>query len=347
MKAGISTLFLAFLISTIGIAQMNLVPNSSFEDHDSCPYSFNQIYFAAPWFQPNKVWGSTINSSSTDYFDSCRLTPDVSVPISICGYQVAKTGNAYAGFGAYMPSGGQNHGREYLEIELNSPLIAQKKYLVQFYLSLANYCRYAVDAIGACFTTDSLLYTSADYTYIPTIPQVENTQGLLLSDTLDWMLVSDTFVANGGERYMTIGNFRTDSATTTSSFNPFATNSYSYYFIDDISVFEWKPPLHIGQVTSQPLLGKNPDTKVFNELNIIIPNLITPNSDGINDLFYITDLPPYSKLIIYDLWGRKIFTSDNYSNDWPSPNIAAGVYYYRLQISGEMDNRRGKVLVLK
>jgi gliding motility-associated-like protein len=50
-----------------------------------------------------------------------------------------------------------------------------------------------------------------------------------------------------------------------------------------------------------------------------IPNIITPNGDGINDYLEIpcldTELYPNNSLIIYNQWGDKVFEASPYSND--------------------------------
>jgi len=45
---------------------------------------------------------------------------------------------------------------------------------------------------------------------IPYIPQIENEDGKILSDTLNWMPVRGIFQAKGKEQYLIIGNFRND-----------------------------------------------------------------------------------------------------------------------------------------
>ena len=72
--------YLLFLIN-IGlsnriVAQINLVPNSSFEVYDSCPDFDGQINRAIPLFQPYTL------GSSTDYFNSCTLDTIVDVPFN-------------------------------------------------------------------------------------------------------------------------------------------------------------------------------------------------------------------------------------------------------------------------
>jgi gliding motility-associated-like protein len=68
---------------------------------------------------------------------------------------------------------------------------------------------------------------------------------------------------------------------------------------------------------------------------IVIPNVITPNHDGFNDVFYITNLYQYpnSKLLIFNRWGKQIYKNDNYQCNWGGENHSDGVYYYILDVS--------------
>lgn len=58
-----------------------------------------------------------------------------------------------------------------------------------------------------------------------------------------------------------------------------------------------------------------------------IPNVITPNNDGKNDVFN-TGLSD-TQIVIYNRWGRRIFDASPYQNNWGN-GIGNGVYYYLL-----------------
>ncbi len=65
--------------------------------------------------------------------------------------------------------------------------------------------------------------------------------------------------------------------------------------------------------------------------DLTIPNVFTPNGDGINDLFEIQNLEYYpgSTIVIYNRNGKKVFESnDYYLNWWDGNNQAQGTYYY-------------------
>ncbi|MBC7865189.1 MAG: choice-of-anchor L domain-containing protein [Bacteroidia bacterium] len=73
---------------------------------------------------------------------------------------------------------------------------------------------------------------------------------------------------------------------------------------------------------------------VVDDCALIIPNIITPNGDGINDALYFKNLDKYpnSSIGVYNRWGNKIYENANYTNNWV-PDVADGVYYYILTIS--------------
>ncbi|WP_457066317.1 DUF7948 domain-containing protein [Hymenobacter sp. UYAg731] len=59
------------------------------------------------------------------------------------------------------------------------------------------------------------------------------------------------------------------------------------------------------------------------------PNIITPNNDGSNDTFVPTPLLQGTRLQVFNRWGRPVFSTDNYQNDWGAGQ-APGIYYYLL-----------------
>lgn len=78
-----------------------------------------------------------------------------------------------------------------------------------------------------------------------------------------------------------------------------------------------------------------------------IPNVFTPNNDGINDLFVIKDLEkfPDSKIEIFNRWGNKVYENNNYLNDWNGNNwknskpLDSGTYFYILYRSDHVVNK--------
>jgi gliding motility-associated-like protein len=67
---------------------------------------------------------------------------------------------------------------------------------------------------------------------------------------------------------------------------------------------------------------------------IVIPNVFTPNNDGYNDLFVIRNLMTYDVriIVVKNRWGKTVYGSSNYNNDWNGSNLPDGVYYGVLTI---------------
>ncbi|MGB4603694.1 MAG: gliding motility-associated C-terminal domain-containing protein [Bacteroidales bacterium] len=93
-------------------------------------------------------------------------------------------------------------------------------------------------------------------------------------------------------------------------------------------------------------------TKVTVEAcDITIPNVITPNGDGINDQFQIGNLEyyPNSEIKIYNRWGKKIYESENYQGDWDGDNHPEGTYFYILRLNygnGTLREFHGTITIL-
>lgn len=94
-------------------------------------------------------------------------------------------------------------------------------------------------------------------------------------------------------------------------------------------------------------------------LSIFIPNAVTINDDGLNEVFYVKgigmDTSTY-ELRIFDSYGEEIFTSNNILEGWDgrrrqAPNTGQqDVYVYRLTVKdiyGETYIRTGSITVIK
>lgn len=71
--------------------------------------------------------------------------------------------------------------------------------------------------------------------------------------------------------------------------------------------------------------------EIINNCPLVIPNVVSANGDGMNDLFIIQGLPPNTRLTIYNRWGYKIYQNDNYANDFDPASYTEGVYYYIVE----------------
>ncbi|WP_230146718.1 gliding motility-associated C-terminal domain-containing protein, partial [Pedobacter sp. Bi126] len=75
--------------------------------------------------------------------------------------------------------------------------------------------------------------------------------------------------------------------------------------------------------------------KITADFNAIkVPNLFTPNGDGINDTFEIIGLNQYqsSELTIVNRWGNEVFHAKGYNNTWTGEGLNEGTYFYLLRV---------------
>lgn len=221
-------LFLLSIFSSLLSAQINLVPNWSFEDTVSCPTGQTQINMATGW---------SSYKQTPDYFNNCN-NGQVGNPINFAGYQYPKTGNAYSGFATYAKFTSEY--REILGIQLLQSLNIGQQYYVSFYVnwtshSLGNNINVSTNKIGARFTT--VPYTTLSPVSIDNYSQVYTDS--VISDTLNWTLISGFFTADSAYQYLSIGNFFTDAATTNILWDSIA--AISYYYVDDITVVDSIP----------------------------------------------------------------------------------------------------------
>lgn len=92
--------------------------------------------------------------------------------------------------------------------------------------------------------------------------------------------------------------------------------------------------LTVRETTANPKCDGLVSQNFIYQPNLQIPNLVTPNGDGKNDVFKIEDLEFYAsyQLQIFDRWGKKVLESSDYKNDWEGD---AGIYFYSLVVEGK------------
>ena len=225
MKRIAVVVIINLILNLNGIGQ-NLVPNGGFEVIDSCSFGSGAIVdtVAPPWDSPS--------AGSVDLYNTCSSHFYYSVPANGWGYQYPHTGNGYAG-GAFYSNGGVPGEREYLQVELDSTLLPNQKYCASFYVNLTNFAKWGNNNFGMCFSTTHVFVSN--YDPLNLIPQINDTN--IVSDTANWTLVYGQYIAQGGEKYIIIGNFYTDAQTDTIHFNANGTAAAGgYYFIDDVNV---------------------------------------------------------------------------------------------------------------
>ncbi len=232
----------------------NLVPNGDFETFSQCPDYVSQIDRATGWSRPT--------TGTSDYFNACLGVPfSMNVPDNQSGYEPARSGNGYAGFYCFYSTTAvttaTDNDHEYVTRALDEPLIPGVTYAVEFFVSLADVSKYAVNDIGALLSTQAPY--RADEFAITATPQVTNTSLVMLDQKNGWTRIHGCFVADSAFAYITIGNFRDGAATVfTEVPTDFPLTFYSYYFVDDVSV----------QAVAAPQLG--PDINACDAVTLAV-----------------------------------------------------------------------------
>ncbi len=238
MKVPVSIFMLMTLCASY-VAAQNLVPNPSFEEYYRCPASFStdrRDFFLPAWSSPNK--------GTPDHYHQCSWG-DNDVPFNWAGQSNAHSGMGYAGIYTWS-NNGKNY-REYIQVELQTPLTRGAKYRVEFYFKLSSYSVFATDRMGLIFS-DSILYRNDDK-LIKHLPAVQKTKATPFTDD-QWELASSEYTAKGGERVMIIGNFSDDRSThhvklDSRTGKSFMLSASAYYYIDDVSVIQTWPPIEV------------------------------------------------------------------------------------------------------
>lgn len=310
------TYIFLFVIALPIKAQENLVPNGSFEEHTGCIFLDSDC----------NDWVSF--RDSPDYFHYCFSNSYSNG----AGFQLPRTGEAYAGFIGYDKN--NSNAREYFGVALTSTLITGEKYYVSFYVS-SGYKKHALNIthnnIGVMFTTYSY-YDPFGALPLPNFAHINETE--IISDTINWIKISGSFIADSAYTFIVIGNFFDNTFIDTLNFPDSVGNFRSYYFIDDVCV------------SKDSCLC---DTCII--LPLSVPNVFTPNQDGINDYFKINGLQNGDKISVFNRWGQLIFKTEETNVFWDGmasngTKCSEGVYYYIIEQKKSKETKTG-ILHLK
>ncbi|MEO0473697.1 MAG: hypothetical protein AAF206_29060, partial [Bacteroidota bacterium] len=222
---------LVFIVGFGLIRAQNLVPNHNFDLTKDCPFDRGLIEFAEPWF--------SANGRTTDLAHECaNLNGNTGMPTNRWGNQVAVEGRGYAGIRTWFASGGITGSRpyrEYVAAPLDQALEAGETYFLQFFANPGESAKWVTDDIGLALV-DSIPGPMDVYFFQPALAN----QPQRYLDNFDfWYEISGTYVANGTEKVVIIGNFLDDPQTSVREGNQLSTDSLfesTYLFVDAVSV---------------------------------------------------------------------------------------------------------------
>lgn len=333
---------ISFLICLSGYSQ-NLVTNGNFESYANCPNSISQLTQATGWLNANNC--------ASDYFNTCaNPCSGVKIPVNSFGIENANSGNGYVGIFFYK-------GKDYIQTQLTDTLQQGQRYCIELYVSLAEASMFIASPLQVLFSSNAA--SANQCAPINAIPQISFFHSI--SSKNNWHLLKASFVAQGGEQFLTIGSFLEDSLmqiTPSDSISWFICNqnnnpnipiySYSfdlcYFFIDDVSVYACE-------------LEEPKDTSVINDSSFIsFPNVFSPNNDGINDVFLAThNNVQQLNCNIYNRWGELLYVIAAPNMVWDGTTFsgkkcAEGVYFYTYTATlnnGNIISDKGNIQLVK
>lgn len=166
-----------------------------------------------------------------------------------------------------------------------------------------------------------------------------------MTNQIDWVNLKSSFIADGTEAYMTIGNFfdyKHSQIITLDTIpkSKFGNSLTAYYYIDNV----W-----LGETCENP----------FGD-SITAPNVFTPNEDGINDVWQVYLDGNIKSAHIYNRWGNIVYAFpeeakhqheviwDGHTNS--GEKCSEGVYFYVLEYTnyqGDAKHLKGHVSLFR
>ncbi len=293
---------LIFLIcANILFSQQNILINGSFEDFKNCPTTATKLdsnLNANYWFS----FGGFGNGGV--YFNNCSnslpFSSSFGIPLNNTGYQLTKSGNAYAAFNptSYHFINDVGLKNDYMGIRLKEKCISRLFYKGGFNCAASDKAypniwpsrNFTISCLGMLFC--EIIPKLKNDNHIELDAQIKNDPSRILSDTINWMEVKGTFEAKGTEQYLLIGNFNSSAETvfynTYGYPEPWLNKEFAIvvYYIDDVSLIPQNTthfydtllcsnaPLQLGAVEQADSFEWNDGNKTDKLRNFTQPGLV-------------------------------------------------------------------------
>jgi|GEM_PF-1350459 hypothetical protein len=254
----------------------NIVRNSGFEENTGCPG-------ATVFLNNTKYWSSVQNHQGTPdlFWKDCvyngigknRIAPN----------QLPKAGEGFIG----LFCAGDDL-REFCTTELSEPMKEGEIYSVEFWVRPAAGYGTGINSFSAHFSQEAI-EGQGNLRALRLEPHITNPEDRMLNDTSKWVSISGEYTAKGGEKYITLGNFRNDGSTKKEIFNNACIRpDRSYMLLDEVSVLKTSEPQKVDPVDSLVIVPKT-------ELNV-----------KIRDVFYAR-----SNQLTIEVWDNNVEDGDS------------------------------------
>lgn len=297
-------------------AQVNLVPNSDFEQFDTCPNTFSQMAKCTSWYS---------SRPTADYFNACAPVYShpytcVNVPYTSFGFRYPSSGNGFAGI---IVHNSFNDGREHIGCELINPLEFGRRYYCSLKIALGGY-----NQTGICGANKiGLLFSTVRYDSLNPSPICNSCAQIvsdsIIVDTLNWTIIRGSFIADSNYSYLYIGRFNSNS--TTDTIQLYGNSCWAYYFIDDAYVSSDSLINSVLNLTANP-------TKFIVAPNPFVENVRIIDKAGL-----------FNKIFIYDQYGNKMLEdmlADTDEYTLSLSQLVNGLYYIIICKDGIIVNQQ-------
>ncbi len=216
----LKTLLIFFFIAGTGLlksqteppVQKNLVPNGSFENFRKKSSSIRQ---AIPWTQ----------IASVDFYQT-PVEKDTGL------HKGGFSGDCYVGLRF------QKRYKEYAQVKLAEALHRGTTYEFEMHFRLAYWSNALVKTLGVLFSKGGY-HSQGDAIKSCIIDSISKKGGFI--NNYQWFTIKGKYKADGGEKYITIGNFVPKIEKDLMRISIFKLGfREAYYFVDDVSLFKAK-----------------------------------------------------------------------------------------------------------
>jgi gliding motility-associated-like protein len=304
--------FSAILVFNSAIFAQNLVPNGSFEVHDTLPYSYAQWDFCQSWSNVNE--NTVSNQAATPDYYHINGSGGYQLPFSTRGTVYPHHGNAVMGILGLHPL---DNWREYVSAKLTEPLLVGTDYQVSYWITNGeegfDYKR-ACDGMGLQLTENPVNQNTSEQI-------TPNSYDFIIDSIIwntTWLQVSYNFTADSAYEYITIGSYFSPTSISSVEMDTSGYIDGAYYFIDDVELICTDDLCYVPSV-------------------IEMPNIFTPNGDFTNETFQpvvFEEFENYS-IVIVNRWGDVLYNGTNPNYGWDGnysgEKCSEGVYHWLIK----------------
>ncbi len=204
---------MAFLLSIHLAFTQNLIPNSGFEEVEECPTGLRQFNKVSYW--------NAATAGTPEFFHTCGYTGPIS---------------AYAGdgmAGVIFHAAYARISAEYIQVALKDSLEKGKSYCLSYYIRLDELSPIAINKIGAYFSREALHSSRWQKFFKPAQAVHEE----VIDNKNEWKKVESSFIAKGGEKYITLGSFFEKHYLKEKVVGENMQDWMSYYYLDNVELY--------------------------------------------------------------------------------------------------------------